>query len=138
MDMEVERKDGETHLIDLCENGSLLNQSNKLKRAKASSLYLTENIRGQSLLIVKFDNNTVWMPKWDEVNFLWCYAFLTEFGNMLSKEPDATKPKTYNPQKHLIAPLLDFMNNEIGAWKLELVHSPIVKAIDLVKSQPQT
>lgn len=136
MDMELSRKEGETHIVDMCENMSLFERSSQMERAQISSLYITKSKTGQSLLIVRFDNGTVWMPKWDdEIHFLWCYAFLTELTNLLNKELDPTKPKKYNPQKNLIEPLLDFINKEIGIWELKLVHSPINEGIQLVKSQ---
>lgn len=134
MDMEVSRKEGETHIVDMYENVSLLDQSSHLKRIKLSSLYLTKNRSGQSLLIVKFDNNTVWMPKWDEeLTFLWCYAFLTELTNWLTKEPDQKKPRRYDPEKNLIEPLLRFINDEIGVWKLNLMRSPIAEGVRKIK-----
>jgi hypothetical protein len=139
MDMKVEMKNGEVRLFDMCQDCLLKEQTDALERVKISSLYLTKNPNTrQNLLIVKFNNNTVWMPAWDdELNFLWAYAFLTEVSNWLLKETDPRKPKIYNPEKKLLTPLIDFINEEIKAWKIELKQSPLKEGIILIENQSQ-
>lgn len=139
LDITVEMKNGKAEFVDMCENALLKTQTDELERIKLSSLYLTKNPdTGQSLLIVKFNNGTVWMPSWEkELNFLWAYAFLTEMSNWLTKEVDPRKPEKYNPEEKLLKPLIDFINEEIQAWKIELKQSPLKEGINLIENKSQ-
>ena len=48
-----------------------------------------------------------------------------------------TIPKKYNPEKELLIPLIDFINNTIHAWKIELKQSPIKEGIRLAETENQ-